>query len=116
MCKTSKTPDVHIPNIITPKEIFQKFITVCFNDKMRQLYFKTTKLFKILNPFHVRRKKNLPIFSFRYFSQKKQVRAKNLHINQKTEKERESSTQESKLSPINSNENAIIALGLFGKL
>lgn len=116
MCKTSKTPDVHIPNIITPKEIFQKFITVCFNDKMRQLYFKTTKLFKILNPFHVRRKKKLPIFSFRYFSQKKQVRAKNLHINQKTEKERESSTQESKLSPINSNENAIIALGLFGKL
>lgn len=50
MCKTSKTPDVHIPNIITLKEIFQKFITVCFNDKMRQLYFKTTKLLKNSEP------------------------------------------------------------------
>lgn len=50
MCKTSKTPDVHIPNIITPKAIFQKFITVCFNDKKRQLYFKTTEHLKNSEP------------------------------------------------------------------
>lgn len=62
MCKTSKTPDVHIPNIITPKEIFQKFITVCFNDKMRQLYFETTKLFKNSQPIPCRKKEitNIP--------------------------------------------------------
>lgn len=52
--------------------------------------------------------KKLPIFPFRYCFQKKKVMAKNLCTSQKTEKERESLTQGSKLSPINSNESALL--------
>lgn len=41
---------------------------------------------------------------------------KSLYKSENRKRERASLTQESKLSPINSNESAITALGLFGRL
>lgn len=82
------------------KEIFQKFITVSFNDKMMQLYYRTTKLFKNSEPLTRKALEDKNIISILFHIQFPKEPGDGQKASYKSEtSERKSLTQGSKPSP-----------------